>query len=201
MAQQIPPSARCRFRWALALGVIWIGVFALYAVPLASAQEGFPLPPGMDLWEGDPDALQPWDLEKSPPPLVPRAKRHREYLQAGVPLEYRAHRSPFPAAGAVILDGGRLYAQHCAKCHGSAGLGGGDAGLDLTPSPALLARLMDVQGAVDEYLLWSIAEGGGAFGTDMPAFKNKLSETEIWQIVAYMRAGFPAADGWKPAVD
>ena len=67
----------------------------------------------------------------------------------------------------------------------------GDAGLDLVPSPALLARLMDVQGTVDEYLLWTISEGGAPFGTAMPAFKNRLTEDQIWQIVAYLRAGFP----------
>ena len=43
----------------------------------------------------------------------------------------------------------------------------------------------------DEYLLWAISEGGAPFGTDMPAFKDALSRDEIWQIIAYMRAGFP----------
>ena len=43
----------------------------------------------------------------------------------------------------------------------------------------------------DEYLLWAISEGGAPFGTDMPAFKDALSQDEIWQIIAYMRAGFP----------
>ena len=161
-----------------------------------TAQEGFELPPGMepqgaDPWTRDPERLEPWTLETSPPRLEPRAKRHREFLQAGVPLEYRAHRSPYPATTAVIRDGGRLYAALCAQCHGSDGLGGGDAGLDLTPSPALLAQLMDIQGAVDEYLLWTVSEGGAAFGTAMPAFRDALTETEIWQIVGYMRAGFP----------
>ena len=45
--------------------------------------------------------------------------------------------------------------------------------------------------SVDEYLLWSIAEGGKQFGTNMPAFKGTLSRREIWEIVSYMRAGFP----------
>jgi mono/diheme cytochrome c family protein len=46
--------------------------------------------------------------------------------------------------------------------------------------------------SVDEYLLWSIAEGGKQFDTEMPAFKNILSHEEIWKIIAYMRAGFPS---------
>jgi len=46
--------------------------------------------------------------------------------------------------------------------------------------------------SVDEYMMWSISEGGKAFGTAMPAFKDTLSEEEIWKIVIFMRAGFPS---------
>ncbi len=45
--------------------------------------------------------------------------------------------------------------------------------------------------AVDEYLLWTISEGGKPFETDMPAFKDVLTPEEIWQVIAFMRAGFP----------
>jgi hypothetical protein len=47
---------------------------------------------------------------------------------------------------------------------------------------------------VDEYLLWAIAEGGRPFGTAMPAFKDALTREQIWQIITYMRAGFPPID-------
>ncbi|MEZ5904811.1 MAG: cytochrome c [Geminicoccaceae bacterium] len=47
--------------------------------------------------------------------------------------------------------------------------------------------------SADEYLLWTIAEGGGRPGTDMPAFAGTLSEEEIWKIISLMRAGFPEA--------
>jgi mono/diheme cytochrome c family protein len=145
----------------------------------------------LDPWNQPASNLPRWDLQSSPPPLQPRAKRHLEFIQAGVPVEYRSLRSPYPQAPKVIEDGGDLYRSNCAGCHGTDGRGDGNAGLDLVPSPALLARLMDVQGSVDEYLLWSIAEGGQPFGTAMPAYKDRLTEDQIWQIVAYMRAGFP----------
>jgi len=45
--------------------------------------------------------------------------------------------------------------------------------------------------AADEYLLWAISEGGADFGTDMPAFRHTLSRSQIWEIITYMRAGFP----------
>jgi mono/diheme cytochrome c family protein len=112
-------------------------------------------------------------------------------MAGGVPLEYRSRRSPYPAATKVIHDGGKLYKSHCATCHGSNGLGDGEAGKDLTPSPAFLDYMIKRPRSVDEYLLWTISEGGAQFGTEMPAFKEILIEQQIWQIVSYMRAGFP----------
>ncbi|MEQ9122441.1 MAG: cytochrome c, partial [Alphaproteobacteria bacterium] len=52
--------------------------------------------------------------------------------------------------------------------------------------------------AADEYLLWTISEGGAMFDTPMPGFKNTLSRDEIWSIIAFMRAGFPASDFTPP---
>jgi mono/diheme cytochrome c family protein len=71
-------------------------------------------------------------------------------------------------------------------------MGDGEAAKALNPSPALLAYMIQMPMAVDEYLMWTIADGGKAFGTAMPAFKNTLSAEEIWKIIAYMRSGFPA---------
>lgn len=83
------------------------------------------------------------------------------------------------------------YAKQCASCHGAQGMGDGEAGRGLSPSPALLAYMIQMPMSVDEYMLWTISDGGKEFGTAMPDFKDKLSEEEIWQIVAFMRSGFP----------
>jgi mono/diheme cytochrome c family protein len=101
-------------------------------------------------------------------------------------------RNPLPKTPETIRAGGALYGERCAGCHDPSGTGHGDAGLALYPSPALLADLIRMPQAVDEYLLWAISEGGARFGTRMPAFKDALSQDQIWQIIAYMRAGFPA---------
>jgi mono/diheme cytochrome c family protein len=74
-------------------------------------------------------------------------------------------------------------------------MGDGDAGNALYPSPALLAHLLRMPDAVDEYLLWAISEGGKPFGTAMPAFEGSLTRDQIWQIITYMRSGFPPLDG------
>ena len=151
------------------------------------------LVPGLDLWTQQRKAAPYWESKETTPDLLSRAARHREFLEAGVPVEYRSRASPYPAAAMVIDDGGRLYKTHCAACHGSKGLGDGVAGRDLTPSPALLAYMIKRRRSVDEYLLWTISDGGAQFGTEMPAYKDILADQEIWQIVTYMRAGFPNA--------
>ncbi len=150
--------------------------------------------PWRDFWCCEVQPLPAWASDPTMPALADRVKRHRSFMQDGVPLEYRGRISPYPAARMVIDDGSRLYQEHCAACHGPKGLGDGEAGKDLTPSPALLAYLIERPMAVDEYLLWTISEGGVGFGSEMPAFKGSLSDREIWQIVAYLRAGLPAAD-------
>jgi mono/diheme cytochrome c family protein len=90
-----------------------------------------------------------------------------------------------------VKEGSMLYQKHCAVCHGAEGMGDGEAGKSLNPSPALLAYLVQRPQSVDEYLVWTISDGGKAFGTAMPAFKGTLAEEEIWKIITFMRAGFP----------
>jgi mono/diheme cytochrome c family protein len=126
-----------------------------------------------------------------------RMQRHWTYMHEGLPAEYAGAKSTVPDAPASVAEGGRLYAKNCASCHGQTGLGDGEAGKSLTPSPALLAYLIQHPVAADEYLLWSVSEGGKPFGTAMPAFKDTLKRDDIWKVIAYMRAGFPEVKAGK----
>lgn len=80
-------------------------------------------------------------------------------------------------AGAVRAapDGARLYARHCAACHGNDGAGGVGVPLAL---PAFQAQ------ADDAYLRLSIRLGRP--GRVMPAF-DELSDAEVDAIVRYVR--------------
>jgi len=120
--------------------------------------------------------------------------RHWTFIHGGLPFEYRGLWSPLAQTQNVVQTGSLLYQQECAECHGTQGMGDGEAAKALNPSPALLAYMIQTPMSVDEYLMWSIAEGGKELGTDMPAFKDKLSREEIWTIIAFMRAGFPTAE-------
>jgi mono/diheme cytochrome c family protein len=120
-----------------------------------------------------------------------RLVRHRTYMIEGVPEDYQGAASPVGRTPKVIIAGAMLYAQHCAACHGDKGRGRGDAGFTLKPSPALKTYISRRPWAADEYLIWSVAEGGVAFGSTMPAFREQLTRRQMWEIIAYMRAGFP----------
>jgi mono/diheme cytochrome c family protein len=145
----------------------------------------------MDRW--DPNWMQRdmWGAGQMGPGMDQRMARHRTFMQQGVPAEYRAARNPFSPDTETLDEGRALYQENCAFCHGATGMGDGEMANSLNPSPALLAYMIQMPMSVDEYMLWSISDGGAAFGSAMPAFKDVLSRDEIWKIVTYMRAGFP----------
>lgn len=129
----------------LALGVVVFGlaVSAVGSLPQEALGDSFQSRRTLDPWNVDLNRKATGKGQDRGPRVRPTAKRHIEYLQAGVPLEYRSGRSPYANAGKVITEGGRLYRANCVACHGEKGRGDGDAGMDLLPSPALLSQLMD----------------------------------------------------------
>ena len=148
-----------------------------------------------DYWQPDWMVRDLWGPGKIPKGMMIRMLRHTIYMQYGVPKDYTGASSTASSRTTKgIADGAILYAAHCAACHGQDGMGSGDPGSALSPSPALLAYMIKRPISVDEYLLWAISDGGTQFESKMPAFKSKLPRADIWRIVAYMRAGFPAAN-------
>ncbi len=145
---------------------------------------------GPDYWQPGWMQRHMWAPGNMRPNTRARMQRHWTFMNAGIPSDYVGARSPYKATIKVIQEGHALYTKHCAACHGVDGKVEGEVGEWLSPSPALLAYLIQHPIAVDPYLLWSISEGGSAFGTSMPAFKTTLTRDEIWKVIAYMRAGF-----------
>lgn len=151
-----------------------------------------------DVWLGEAPTPE-WEGEKAAAAYALRSKRHKAYMQGDVPAEYRNARSPYPAAGRLIEDGRALYTAHCSGCHGEDGFGDGEAAMDLRPTPAVLAFMIDSPDLIDPYLMWTVAEGGAAFESEMPAYKDVLSDRDIWKVIIFMRAGFSADQ--QPAGD
>ena len=130
-----------------------------------------------------------------------RMMRQWTFMNKGVPEAYLTATNEVGYTTKAIDEGGPLYVAHCLKCHGETGPGNGELAQDLTPSPALLAYLVQQPIAVDQYLLWTISEGGKQFDTAMPAFKDVLTQKEMWQIIAYLRAGFPQVEREEPQAE
>ena len=114
--------------------------------------------------------------------------RHRYFMRNGPGSEYAGKINPLPATAGNIKDGKALYGQYCTACHGAEGYGDGAASSSLTPPPANLARIVKMPIASDDFLYWSIAEGGAQFKTAMPAMKGSLKEGDIWKIILYLRS-------------
>jgi mono/diheme cytochrome c family protein len=174
-----------------------VGVAAalLLMLPLgeaALAQQGEQPGWGPTPWQ--PGGSKPWNTENLTPEERQRLLRHQAFMNREVPEGYLATANDVGYTTRAIAAGGPLYLAHCQQCHGASGLGNGELAMALTPSPALLAYLVQQPIAIDQYLLWTISEGGGAFGTAMPAFKKVLSPDQIWEIVAYLRAGLPVVE-------
>lgn len=114
-------------------------------------------------------------------------QRHHFAMMKGIDPRYASRRSPLDPSAQDVQVGRRLYEQNCEACHGVRGRGDGEAGTQLRPRPANIAAFAKMPMATDAYLYWTIAEGGVPVGSAMPAFKDSLGETEIWQIVAFVR--------------
>ncbi|MGH1359994.1 MAG: c-type cytochrome [Burkholderiaceae bacterium] len=144
-----------------------------------------------DRWDPVRSERGRWTKGSMGPEQSQRMHRHWTFMHQGTPPEYQTALNPVIATSANLKAGAVLYQENCAQCHGVDGMGDGEVGKALSPSPALVAYLVQRPSAVDGYLLWSIAEGGVPFETAMPAFKESMTPGELWRIILYMRAGLP----------
>jgi mono/diheme cytochrome c family protein len=115
--------------------------------------------------------------------------RHFYYMHNALPQNYAGKVNVLKPTPQVLARGRQLYAENCAACHGAHGSGDGPAGRELTPKPADLSLTMSMPIAQDDFLYWSIAEGGAQFGSAMPAFKSTLRPDDIWSIITALRSG------------
>lgn len=188
-------SMRTKLLFAICGPVALAIVVSSYFYPMKVAAQSpnqSPRPCCQDMWNPNWMQRDMWGPGHMGPGMSHRMARHWAFMHQGIPAEYRGARNPHSPDAATIGAGRTLYEANCASCHGATGMGDGEAAKALNPSPALLAYMIQMPMSVDEYMLWTISDGGAAFGTDMPAFKDVLSKDEIWKIVTYMRAGFPA---------
>lgn len=110
-----------------------------------------------------------------------------------IPQEYADKRPPSGVLDdrAAILSGRDLYEVHCSVCHGARGNGTGPYALRLLPKPADFTDPSAASRRTPAYMFWRISEGKNvepyySQGSSMPAWKQHLTEAEIWQVIAYL---------------
>jgi len=102
--------------------------------------------------------------------------RKRPWGLDRVPSSASLRVSPYPADPGTIAGGGKLFARHCAECHGDHAQGGRKA-------PRLVSERL--QGAASGSILWFVTNGNLRAG--MPAW-SRLPEAQRWQLVAFLKS-------------
>jgi len=87
---------------------------------------------------------------------------------------------PITADEAAYGAGAEVYKQHCAVCHGLPGVPQSAIASGMFPKPPQLFRGKGVTDDEPGETYWKVANGIRLTG--MPAFKNNLSETQMWQV-------------------
>jgi mono/diheme cytochrome c family protein len=85
---------------------------------------------------------------------------------------------------ARVRSGRSLYARNCVRCHGAPGVAPESFALGMTPSPANLTYAAREWPATQ--LFWTLKRGLKMTG--MPAWEFRLSDGQMWDIVAYLQA-------------
>jgi mono/diheme cytochrome c family protein len=98
------------------------------------------------------------------------------------PLESAVKKNPIAPTQDSIAAGQKIYSKTCVMCHGKSGDADGPAVIELNIHPAKLSNpQLDTES--DGSLFWKITTGK----KPMPAYGKRLSETDRWNLVNYIR--------------
>lgn len=97
--------------------------------------------------------------------------------------------NPVKPTEASIAKGRMLFAQNCMVCHGVDGRGDGPNAASLDPAPSDFRLHVPLH--TDPQFYAFIANGFA--GSAMPAWKGKLTDDDIWNLVNFLRSEFKDA--------
>jgi copper transport protein len=97
--------------------------------------------------------------------------------------------NPVESTGESIERGRMLFQDNCMRCHGADGRGTGPDAADLDPAPSDFRQHVPVH---DDPQFFNFIANGYP-GSAMPAWKDTLSEEDIWHLVNFITEEFKAA--------
>ena len=98
----------------------------------------------------------------------------------------RAVKNPVPSTPASINAGRAVYNMNCRQCHGLRLKGDGPLA-PKNPKPADLTDDKWDRGSSDGELFVVLRDGAGP-KFDMKGYKSKMSETDMWNVVNFLRS-------------
>jgi mono/diheme cytochrome c family protein len=107
--------------------------------------------------------------------LLAGADVNQDWLKK-VPAQERARVNPYAGQADAVAAGGRLFEDHCSRCHGADLLGANG-------KPSL--KTDAVENATDGELFWLLRNGDLRHG--MPSWSG-LPEPQRWEIVAFLKS-------------
>ncbi len=99
------------------------------------------------------------------------------------PASADAVTNPVKPTPANLKEAQELYQKNCVICHGPKGASNGPAAGSLPQKPANFTDAKMMQKATDGELFWKMTTGR----PPMPSWQDKLSETQRWELVNYLR--------------
>jgi mono/diheme cytochrome c family protein len=106
------------------------------------------------------------------------ALTRRSVIQRAQTVQVPPRTSP-----ALAERGFRLYDEHCVQCHGAPGISPALFALGLLPAPANIPAT--ARKWTQAQVFWTVKHGLKMTG--MPAWKFRLSDDDIWAIVAFVK--------------
>lgn len=111
------------------------------------------------------------------------------YIDGQIPDRYKGMRNPFTLQDTAAYAAGAgfylAYEPSCATCHGTSGRGDGPLVPYLEPRPADFGAppMLNAFRNNQDYVFWWLAEGVPK--TVMPSYRERLNDTQIWQVMIY----------------
>jgi mono/diheme cytochrome c family protein len=108
----------------------------------------------------------------------------KEAAEFKVPPDEAKKTNPLKSDASTIAEGKKLYSSQCELCHGKDGDGKGDLAQDMKLTMHNYRDPATLKDRTDGELFYILSKGKG----DMPDEGDRLSETQRWQMITYIRS-------------